>query len=279
MSVERSSFRMAIPGAELRGDFWTGPDAVEDAAIVVCHGFKGFKDWGFFPYVCEELVARTDVNVVSFNFDGSGVRDSDFDNLPAFSRNTFSRELLDLEAIFDGLSSGRLGDLRPPKTTRFGLLGHSRGGATCILKTALRAQVEGLVTWASISAVDRYYESFEDQWDAGETVMIPNARTGQDMPLDRNVMDDYLANQERLDVHASARAISIPCAIVHGDADESVPFSDAESIASGIGDLARLVRVEGGGHTFQAVHPFAGTTPQLETALNASVELFRSVFA
>ncbi len=279
MSVDRRPFRIALPGAEIRGDFWAEADAIDDVAIVVCHGFKGFKDWGFFPYLCEALVGRVGVNVVSFNFDGSGVLDSDYDNLAAFSRNTFSRELLDLEAIFDGLSSGRLGDLSTPRASRFGLLGHSRGGATAILKAGLRTQVEALVTWASISAVDRYYESFGSQWEAGETVMIPNTRTGQDMPLDRNVMDDYIANQHRLDVPASARAISIPSLIIHGDADESVPFSDAESIAAAMGDLATLVRVEGGGHTFQAVHPFEGTTPELEAAIDASVEYYRRVFA
>ncbi|MCG8469677.1 MAG: alpha/beta fold hydrolase [Gemmatimonadetes bacterium] len=279
MSVERRPFRFHVPGAEIRGDAWIPTDPIEDVAIAVCHGFKGFKDWGFFPYACERLAERVGALVVSFNFDGSGVRESDFDDLPAFGRNTFSRELWDLEAVLDGLGSGALGDVAVPRTRRFGLLGHSRGGATCVLKAGLRAQVEALVTWASIAAVDRYYDAYRERWEAGETVLIPNARTGQDMPLERNVMDDFTANQGRLDVLGAAGMLRIPCAIIHGDEDASVPFSDAEALARAIGDPARLVRVEGAGHTFQAVHPFAGTTPELERALDASVELFRGVFA
>ena len=281
----RTPFRLTPPGADLRGDYWSSAASAEgaspagdaaparDAALVVCHGFKGFKDWGFFPWLCERLAERTGIPVVSFNFDGSGVRDSDFDDLEAFSHNTFSRELWDLEAILDGLAAGRLGDLEVPPASRFGLLGHSRGGATCILKAGLRSQVRGLVTWASISSVTRY-EGFAEQWDAGETVIIPNARTKQDMPLERNVLDDMRANRDRLDVLASAASLRIPVTVVHGTADESVPFSDAWRIADAVGDLAQLVGVDGATHTFQAGHPFQGTTPELEEAIDASVELF-----
>ncbi len=273
-------FRLALPGAELKGDAWVPPGAHDGVALVVCHGFKGFKDWGFFPYVCDQLARRARTCVVSFNFDGSGVReDVDvFDDLPAFARNTFTRELWDLEAVLDGLAMGVLGDLEVPRATRFGLLGHSRGGATCILKAALRRQVRALVTWSSIASVTRY-EGWAEAWDAGEPVVIPNARTGQDMPLERNVLDDIRAHRERLDVLACARALTIPWAIVHGEADESVPFSDAEALRAAAGDLARLIRVEQAGHTFGAGHPFAGTTPQLESALGAAVELFDEAFA
>ncbi|MXW55783.1 MAG: hypothetical protein F4Z59_03600, partial [Gemmatimonadales bacterium] len=128
-TVTRIPFRLRPPGADLRADYWSTASPSSDAAIVVCHGFKGFKDWGFFPYVCGRLAARTGIPVVSFNFDGSGVRDADFDDLEAFSHNTFSRELWDLEAILDGLATGRLGGLAVTPATRFGLLGHSRGGA------------------------------------------------------------------------------------------------------------------------------------------------------
>ena len=277
-TVHRTPFRITPPGADLRGDYWTVASPAEDAALVVCHGFKGFKDWGFFPWLCEQLAARTGVAVVSLNFDGCGVREVDFDDLEAFGRNTFSRELWDLEAILDGLAAGRLGDIEVASASRFGLLGHSRGGATCILKAGLRAQVRGLVTWASIASVTRY-EGFAPQWDAGETVIIPNARTKQDMPLERNVLDDMRANRERLDVLASAASLRIPMTVVHGTADESVPVGDARRIAAAAGNRARLVEIEGGSHTFQTGHPFGGPTPELEAATDAAVELFVRVFA
>lgn len=275
MTIERSPFRITVPGATLRGDAWLPDDPAPGAAIVVCHGFKGFKDWGFFPHVSETLAARTGTLVVSFNFEGSGVRESteEFDDLPAFARNTFTKELIDLEVILDGLAVGRMGELEVPAATRFGLFGHSRGGATVILKAAVRRQVRALATWASIASAERY-GAYAERWETGAAVHIHNSRTGQDMPLERHVLDDLRANGTRLDVLAAATSLSIPWAIVHGDEDESVPFTDAEALAAASGEGGRLVRIEGAGHGFGAGHPFEGPTPELTRALDAAVEAF-----
>lgn len=42
--------------------------------IIFLHGFKGFKDWGPFPDVCEEL-ARAGFGVVAMNFSLNGIGD------------------------------------------------------------------------------------------------------------------------------------------------------------------------------------------------------------
>src|SRR5687768_17465471 len=44
-------------------------------AVVVMHGFKGFKDWGMFPPLAERL-AQAGFSAVSFNASGSGVDES-----------------------------------------------------------------------------------------------------------------------------------------------------------------------------------------------------------
>jgi pimeloyl-ACP methyl ester carboxylesterase len=261
-AVTREPFRFALPGADIRGDAWIPPDPVPGPAIIVCHGFKGFKDWGFFPFVARELAARTACLTVSFNFDGAGVRES---------------TLTDLEAVMDGLATGRLGTTAVPVASTFGLLGHSRGGATCVLKSAVRSQVRALVTWSAIASVIRYTEMFAEQWDSGEPVRIPNARTGQEMPLYRNVLDDVRANRDRLDVLAAAARLEIPYLIVHGTEDESVPLDDANSLAATAAD-SHLEVIEGTGHTFGAGHPFAGPNPDLEHAIAATATHFTRVF-
>jgi len=281
-SVERFPFQLEVrPGDTLRGDLWRPDAPAAGAAIVVCHGFKGFKDWGFFPYVAEELARHTGCVTASFNFTGSGVRDEieTFTDLEGFSRNTISRELEDLEAVLDRLGSGRAGEARFPSAHRFGLLGHSRGGATCILKTATRSQVRGLVTWAAIAGFDRYVDMFGPRWEAGEVVEIPNARTGQMMPLRRNFLDDLRANPERLDVLAAARSLDVPWLVVHGTRDESVPFADAELLAEAGGPRAMMMMVEGAGHTFGSGHPFAGTNDHLERIVERSGDLLRRCLA
>ncbi|MFQ5691069.1 MAG: alpha/beta hydrolase [Gemmatimonadota bacterium] len=276
-SVRRDRFRIDVAGGDvLRGDAWIPEAPRPDASIVVCHGFKGFKDWGFFPHLSEALARRTGFLTICFNFSGSGIgeRPTEFDELEAFGRNTFTRELFDLEIVLDGLATGRLGELSVLPSRRFGLLGHSRGGATCVLKAASRRAVRALVTWAGIAAVDRYVLAYAPAWEAGEEVSIVNARTGQRMPLYRNVLDDIRANRERLDVEASARALSIPYLVVHGTADESVSPDDARTLAEAAGASATLLLIEEAGHTMNAGHPFQGPNPCLTRAIEASADHF-----
>ncbi len=132
--VRRTAFEFEPrPGEVLRGDLWTPPplDATDGGrAVVVCHGFKGFKDWGFFPHTARYLAVRLGCPTVTFNFTGSGVG-ADLENFTereAFARNTFSKELEDLTAVLAGLGDGELGEATFEPVGRLGVLGHSRGG-------------------------------------------------------------------------------------------------------------------------------------------------------
>ncbi len=278
-AVRHEPFSFDLPtGERVRGDAWIPEEPAAGEALVVCHGFKGFKDWGFFPYLTEELARRTGLTAACFNFTGSGVAESmeEFDDLEAFARNTFTRELQDLEAVLDRLAVGRLGELSVPAASRFGLLGHSRGGATALLKAALRRQVAALVTWAAIDSVERYATAYSSEWRSGGPAYIENKRTGQMMPLYRNVLDDLRGNRERLDVTRAASALEIPYLVVHGSEDESVPVEAAEKLAAAAGERARLVLIEGAGHTMNAAHPFTGSNAKLERAIELSARHFHA---
>ena len=74
MTVARARFELVNRrGEPLRGDVWRAASSRRGSAIVICHGFKGFKDWGFFPHTARELAARTGYPAVTFNFSGSGI--------------------------------------------------------------------------------------------------------------------------------------------------------------------------------------------------------------
>ena len=74
-----------------------------------------------------------------------------------------------------------------------------------------------------------------------------------------------------LDIAAAAERVRIPWLILHGTADESVRVEEARLLASHAPE-ARLLLLEGAGHTFGAVHPFAGMTPDLAQALDETVK-------
>ncbi len=274
--VTRTPFRLEPrPGAVVRGDLWTPSPPAErlGVAVVVCHGFKGFKDWGFFPFASRTLAARLGCPVVSFNFSGCGVGDDleTFSESDAFAHNTFSLECADLNTVLDGLGSGQLGDLSCLPAERIGVLGHSRGGVATIL-SGERPDVLALTTWAAIASPMRYAEMFEGL-GAGDFVEIINARTGQVLPLYADVVDDLVANAERFDLEASLRRSRVPFLVVHGTKDPTVPPSDAERLAAAAPG-SRLEFIHGAGHTFEVGHPFAGPSPELTEALARTGEHF-----
>jgi pimeloyl-ACP methyl ester carboxylesterase len=268
------------PGSVLRGDLWKPSSDLNlpGAAVVVCHGFKGFKDWGFFPFASRTLAAELGCQVVSFNFSGSGIGD-DLETATeedAFGHNTFSLELADLNAILDGLRSGRLGDLTCGPVERLAVLGHSRGGVATIL-SGERPDVVALTTWAAIASPMRYTELFEGL-GPGEFIEIANARTGQILPLYMDVVDDLAANREKFDLEASLSRSMVPLLVVHGTNDPTVAPGDAERLAAAAPE-SQLAFVEGAGHTFEVGHPFAGPSPELTEALARTCKHFEQCLA
>src|SRR3954471_6439653 len=115
-------------GGPMRGEARTASLDAARPAVVIAHGFKGFKDWGMFPPLATRI-AQAGITAVSFNFSGSGVgKDGQTSREPdRFAHDTYTRQLSDLSEILRRLTEARLipGLARPGK---LGLIGHSRGG-------------------------------------------------------------------------------------------------------------------------------------------------------
>lgn len=262
-------------GDPIRGDVWAGEGARRGAAIVICHGFKGFKDWGFFPYLSEQLAVGTGYPAVSFNFSGNGIGPDllNFTELDKFEANTFTKELDDLNRVLDAAAAGELPGLEPRE--RFGLLGHSRGGVSSIIAAAEDERIRALVTWAAVSDVNRWSDELREEWRRKGRIEVLNARTGQMMPLGLVLLEDTERNADRLDILKAASRLKVPYLIIHGSEDESVAAVEGERIAAAApAGSTRFERMAGAGHTFGAVHPFEGTTDHLTRAVDLSAEWF-----
>jgi len=79
------------------------------------------------------------------------------------------------------------------------------------------------------------------------------------------------------EILAAAATVRAPWLIVHGSEDETVPVEAARRLA-GLAQStgAELLVVPGASHSFGTRHPFAGPTPQLIQALNATQRWFRA---
>jgi uncharacterized protein len=262
----------ALPGAlgQILIDVRSAGRNTSRPAVLVVHGFKGFKDWGMFPHLAERL-ARAGFTAVTFNLSGSGVDDAGEFSLPdRFGHNTFSAELQDLQRVLDALLSGALG---VPVPSTLALVGHSRGGGIAVLQTARDSRIRTLVTWAAISRVERWPEDQRSAWRARGHSEIQNARTGQILPLYTDVLDDIEQNAETLDIEAAAARIRVPWLIIHGTEDESVGFTEAETLkAASRRKKTQLLAIERGGHTFGATHPWHSPTAELDLVFDATLD-------
>jgi len=266
-------------GEPIHGDLRLPDGSGPHPVVVCCHGFKGFKDWGFHPWLGVRL-ADAGIAAVHFNFSRNGVReaDGDIEDLDTFRRNTLSIERDDLDTVLDAVLSGAIDPSLDG--ARLGLLGHSRGGGIALLGAAERPEAKALVTWAAVSHFDRIAdEATLAEWRRTGVFEVVNSRTGQKLPMGVAFLDDVLANLARLDLLAAARRLAVPWLLVHGTADLTVELGEAEELHEATAGRARLFPLEGAGHTFGAVHPFAGPPPHLAAATEATLDHLRSALA
>jgi len=255
----------ASDGGDLHVDIRTGgrPGEVRPA-VVICHGFKGFKDWGFFPKLAERL-AVAGFTVASFNFSGSGVAEGDqFTELDRWARQRPTLDLRDVGVVVDHLAG--MG------AAWFGLVGHSRGGGLAVLHAARDARIRALVTWASIDHFLRWSSREIARWRREGTIDVVNSRTGQVLTLNRDTLDDIETHPDVLDVLGAAARIRVPWLIVHGEEDPAVPVSVGRALrAASTAARTELVALPGADHTFGVRHPWAGSTPAFDIVLDLTV--------
>jgi dienelactone hydrolase len=238
-------------------------------AVLIHHGFKGFKDYAFLPPFADRL-ARAGFTAITVSVSGSGVdEEGNFTRLDRFAVNTYSRELDDLGLVIDAVDRGTLG---MPAPTSLGVVGHSRGGGMVLCLARETPRIGAVVTWSAIGTARRHTDEELAAWRAVGTIEILNQRTRQYLPLHYEVAEDALEHEHgRFDIPAAAAALGRPWLLIHGMADETVPLDEGRALAKAAADpRSEALYVEGAGHTFGAVHPWAGPTAQSEQLFDAT---------
>ena len=238
--------------------------------VVICHGFKGFAHFSFFPYLAQQLAERG-YRAITFDFSGSGIGEDreNFTNKEAFTHNTYMQELEDLDAV---VSEARVRDWIEGG---YGLFGHSRGGGMAILHAARDSNVRALVTWAAIASTNRWAPEVVAEWRQRGFIDIPNARTGEVIPLSIELLHEVEQYGEtRLNIGAAAAKIEAPWLIIHGDEDESVNVSEGQRLASLAGPKSEWASLPGVNHSFGGKHPLPEITPTLSSVVTQTVDFF-----
>lgn len=255
-------------GLPINIDIYNEIKAGKSPLLIFVHGFKGFKNWGGFPYLLEKL-SNSGIIASAFNFTHNGVDSSspmEFTKPDLFARNTFSRELSELQVIIDYFSDNA--EKFNIDNRRIGVIGHSRGGGISVLQAARDDRIKCLIALAPVSSFDRYGEKTKELWRKQGFLEIENTRTKQIMKLNLTLLEDLEKNSAALDIIAAMKKIKIPTLLIHGREDISVKYNESETLFNN-SDRTKtdLFLIENTGHTFGVVHPFTGTTDAFEKVI------------
>ncbi|OYD07500.1 alpha/beta hydrolase family protein [Paludifilum halophilum] len=262
----------------IRGEVWSPEKSGSYPVLILSHGFKGFKDWGFFPYAARTL-AQAGFAAVTFNFSMNGIGEDPerFTELDKFAGNTYTREQEDLAYLLGRIREKKLPDGESMDPDRIGLIGHSRGGGNSLLRALEDPNIAAVALWNSIARLNLFSDDLKQEMREHGRTFIPNARTGQQMPIDREVLEDLESNRERFNLLDRLPRFHRPLLILQGENDPAVPVETARELdrQAPQGELHIL---PGADHTFNAVHPFQGTTPELEKVLEQTIHFFHHHF-
>jgi dienelactone hydrolase len=144
------STRVTCPDGQLISLDVYLPEGVREPLplTVVCHGFKGFKDWGMFPPLAERLAdTGRAVAVYDASHNGVGGTPGAFTRLDLFEQQTMSRHVADLGVVIDFLEGqdGPSGEFAAAcnlqRNRHVNVVGHSMGGAVADDARHLRLQI------------------------------------------------------------------------------------------------------------------------------------------
>ena len=258
------------------------PDGSRKPVVIFVHGFKGFKDWGYFNLLADTF-ARAGFVYLKVNLSHNGTtpeHPTDFADLEAFGQNNFTKEMDDVGVLIDHVLSPAFAvDSREVDPHRLFLIGHSRGGSLVILKGYEDERVTGVVTLAAVSDLaQRWTKEQLTAWKEQGVQYIPNSRTGQNMPLDYQMVEDYYLHQARFNVPEALKNLGKPLLAFHGTDDETVPVQAAHDIEAW-SDTAEVEILGGANHVFGGKHPYevADLPPAVEQIASRTIRFLKEI--
>ena len=226
--------------------------------VIFCHGYKGFKDWGAWNLMAEAF-ADAGFFFVKFNFSHNGgtvKQPIDFPDLEAFGNNNYTKELDDLENVLDWVCNNS--DYKSEiNADSISLIGHSRAGGIVLLKSNEDSRIKKVITLAGVSDYESRFPKGDNfqKWKEKGVYYVKNGRTHQEMPHFYQFYEDFIRNEERLNIQKAAKNIQIPHLIIHGDADTSVFIEEAKNLKKW-NPKAEFTIIKNADHVFNVFHPW-----------------------
>ncbi|BAM02413.1 alpha/beta hydrolase family protein [Phycisphaera mikurensis] len=265
-----------VPGAcglPILADARTPEKGTARATVLLGHGFKGYKEYGFLPRL-GEVLAGAGFATVAFNFSHAGMTrpEGPFTREDLFALDTWNKQVADWHALLQAVRSGRIPGVPADRPVAF--FGHSRGGLSALLAAARLAgdaRPAAVVAAAAPADASRLSDADAATLRAGHAIESPSGRTGQTLRVLPSWLLEQDADPEGHDPVRAATtlgAAGVPLLVIHGTEDATVNPGDATRLAGAAG--AAPVLVEGADHVFGAPNPM----PRSVAASDATRRLF-----
>jgi len=238
-------------------------------AVIICHGFKAFKNWGPFPAIGQYFALQGFVSVVlNFSHNGIGEEPKKFVEHEKFSNNTISVEIDDVKTILNEIGSNSF-SLPFIDASQIALIGHSRGGGVSLITAKEDDRVKAVAAWSTIAYFNRYTDEQKRRWREKGYVQLHSVSEQKLFQIKTSLLDDIENNGERLDILKAVETLNKPLLIVHGTADVPVKIDEAEKLYSVSNkNFTKFVKLDGAGHMYGAKHPYKDESATLNHVLD-----------
>jgi len=276
--IFKKSFEInADDGNHISGNFFYQEFIEKKPLLIISHGFKAHKDWGFFPYIAQKFC---DANflVITFNFSMNGFDNSSnsFIYVEKFAHNTVSQEIQDLENVIEFLNEKSKLSLYLDRywNKELHLLGHSRGAAISLLVVKRNLYKAKLALWNSIATFDRWTERQKEIWQEKGFLEFKDNSLNLNLKIDIKYLKDIQNNEYNL-INA-INLINIPLLLLYCEQDMTVRKREFENLKNYINsNFSEIISIPNTGHTFGVSEKMQKSTEQLDFAIQKTIEFFK----
>ena len=253
--------------------------------VLFLHGFRAFKEWGFFPYFAERLA---EVNFITgclgFSLNTITNKNTQWFDMDRFRRNTVTQMITEVELFINQLNENFLFDSQIETfwNNEIYIIGHSLGGALAIVLTSKLNNansnkiIKKLVSICSIYDFDVYTEKQKQHWFKTKTKEFIDKTTGQNIILNLEFLTDRLTYTDKKSVLSMVSRLTIPYYILHTAADATVSPKAANILASAVSSPTLFIKeiIPKGNHLLNSTHPFENSNPVLECVIRKVINFF-----
>jgi pimeloyl-ACP methyl ester carboxylesterase len=252
--------------------------SVKIPLVVISHGFKGFRNWGFIPNIAKCLAEHHAI-AINIDFSMNGIIDEakQFYDFELFANNTISQEVNDLKELISKFQKRELAvseDIYNAWNGEIHLIGHSLGGAVSVIASQDIDNVNSLILLASIATVNRSTDRQKKLWKEKGFIELSAVSSGQTLRQNYVYQQDKDNNFERFNIEKILNNFKGNLLVIHGRQDITTPLKEGQSLYDySTKSVNRSIKViEKCNHVFNVFHPMKQISKQLEEAQDNILE-------